>query len=265
MEAEKIRSEKVDVRGKSIHVLRSGHGEQAVLLLPGALGTAASDWMPQLKLLEPARFSLVGMTVSGFGESTPPARDFTNFYQQDAEDGVELMKILGFSKFAVMGWSDGGIVALLAAIHYPEVVTKVVAAAANYTIRPEDCDEFLALSDPSTLPDFLREAWERLYQADLLKHLWNGWIGAMVEYSKREGGLYNNRLGEITCPTLILHCSEDDLVPEENAIQLHEAISGSRMVVFPKGRHDMQKCTEENASQFNSVVSEFLLKTSHPL
>ena len=53
----------------------------------------------QLRLLDPAKFSLVGMTVAGFGDSTPPARDFTNFYQQDAEDGVELMKILGFSKF----------------------------------------------------------------------------------------------------------------------------------------------------------------------
>ena len=51
-----------------------------------------------MRLFDPAKFSLVGMTVAGFGESTPPARDFTNFYQQDAEDGVELMKILGFSK-----------------------------------------------------------------------------------------------------------------------------------------------------------------------
>ena len=30
-----------------------------------------------------------------------------------------------FSRFAAVGWSDGGIVALLAAIHHPEVVTKV--------------------------------------------------------------------------------------------------------------------------------------------
>jgi len=259
---EGLTGEKVDVKGKSIHVLRSGHGQQAVLLLPGALGSAATDWMQQLRLLDPAKFSLVGMTVAGFGDSTPPARDFTNFYQQDAEDGVELMKILGFSKFAVMGWSDGGIVALLAAIHHPQVVTKVVAAAANFTIRPEDADEFLALSDPSALPDFLREAWEGLYEPDLLKQLLKGWVAAMVEYSKREGGLYNNRLGEIGCPTLILHCSEDDLVPEENADQLHKAISGSSKMVFPKGRHDMQKCTEENASQFNSVVSEFLLKST---
>ena len=126
--------------------------------------------------------------------------------------------------------------------------------------------EFLALSDPSVLPDLwviqermscfqwtlremltntfakevqatiaiawfsyflsLREAWEGLYGKDLLKELWNGWIGAMVEYSKRsssqncqhgkilmiflwnihfsrEGGLYNNKLGEIVCPNLV--------------------------------------------------------------
>ena len=54
----------------------------------------------------------------------------------------------------MVGWSDGGIVALLAAISHPGVITKVnrkqrratiiyfinkvVAAAANYTIRPEE-------------------------------------------------------------------------------------------------------------------------------
>ena len=31
----------------------------------------------------------------------------------------------------------------------------------------------------------LREVWEGLYGEDLLKELWNGWIAAMVEYSKR--------------------------------------------------------------------------------
>ena len=64
---EGLTSEKVEVRGKTIHVLRSGHGQQvlieltdqpleskhklpsqAVLLLPGALGSAATDWMTQV-------------------------------------------------------------------------------------------------------------------------------------------------------------------------------------------------------------------------
>ena len=73
-----------------------GSGKGRILFISWQSFPIKSDF--QLTLLEPARFSLVGMTVSGFGESTPPARDFTNFYQQDAEDGVELMKILGFSK-----------------------------------------------------------------------------------------------------------------------------------------------------------------------
>ena len=148
----------------------------------------------------------------------------------------------------------------------------------------------------------LRQAWEGLYGKDLLKELWNGWIGAMVEYSKRsssqncqhgkilmiflwnihfsrEGGLYNNKLGEIVCPTLvyfnfcflkssnlkefqtrknytwslipctfetnadvnsewesrfqILHCDEDDLVPEEHANQLHKVTIGQLVNIDP--------------------------------
>ena len=36
--------------------------------------------------------------MAGYGESTPPGRTFTNFYREDAEDAVELMKTLGFDK-----------------------------------------------------------------------------------------------------------------------------------------------------------------------
>ena len=78
-----------------------------------------------MKLLEPARFSLVGMTVSGFGESTPPGRDFTNFYQQDAEDGVELMKILGFSK-------SGYYLALSGAIYVMMIYSSSVSPPATF-------------------------------------------------------------------------------------------------------------------------------------
>ena len=52
----------------------------------------------QLQSLDPSQFSLVGMTMAGYGESTPPGRTFTNFYREDAEDAVELMKTLGFDK-----------------------------------------------------------------------------------------------------------------------------------------------------------------------
>ena len=38
------------------------------------------------------------MTMAGYGESTPPGRVFTNFYREDAEDAVELMRTLGFDK-----------------------------------------------------------------------------------------------------------------------------------------------------------------------
>ena len=40
-------------------------------------------------------------------------------------------------RFAVVGWSDGGISGLLTAISYPAAVTHLVAAAANYQITPE--------------------------------------------------------------------------------------------------------------------------------
>ena len=66
------------------------------------LAMTASEHMngftPNLHFLTGQSLHGVLKQICWIWESTPPARDFTDFYQQDAEDGVQLMKILGFSK-----------------------------------------------------------------------------------------------------------------------------------------------------------------------
>merc|ERR1711971_1523817 len=74
-----LKSVKVSVDGRSIHVVRRGNGPKAVLLMPGALGTATTDMLPQIEGLCPRTFSLVGWDPPGYGESRPPARDFKDF------------------------------------------------------------------------------------------------------------------------------------------------------------------------------------------
>ena len=47
-----ISSQYVSVEDKKIHVVKKGNGPQPLLLLPGALGSALTDFKPQLEGLD---------------------------------------------------------------------------------------------------------------------------------------------------------------------------------------------------------------------
>lgn len=49
-----------------------------------------------------------------------------------------MLQTLGFKKYSLVGWSDGGIVSLIAAAKYPEEVQKLVVwGSASYVIAEE--------------------------------------------------------------------------------------------------------------------------------
>ena len=55
-----LTSQYVSVEDKKIHVVRKGNGPQPLLLLPGALGSALTDFKPQLEGLDGDKVGLTG-------------------------------------------------------------------------------------------------------------------------------------------------------------------------------------------------------------
>lgn len=76
-----------------------------------------------------AHFSLVVMDLRGYGQSSAPTGDAAHrVYSKRAmaADGVEVMRALGYARFAVMGHDRGGRVAYRLALDHPEAVTRLV-------------------------------------------------------------------------------------------------------------------------------------------
>ncbi|CAI9541060.1 unnamed protein product [Staurois parvus] len=134
-----VTSERVQVNGVNLHYQRTGGGDHAVLLLPGVLGSSLTDFGPQLKQLNKNAFTLIAWDPRGYGLSIPPHRDYPmDFFERDAKDAVDLMQALQFKKFSLLGWSDGGITALIAAGTYPSLINKLVIWGANAYVTEED-------------------------------------------------------------------------------------------------------------------------------
>ena len=63
--------------------------------MPGALGSAVSDFEIQLKTMNRELFTFIAWDPRGYGKSIPPERDWPlNFLERDGEDAVRLMEVM---------------------------------------------------------------------------------------------------------------------------------------------------------------------------
>jgi valacyclovir hydrolase len=243
----------IEVCGFRCHYEQRGQGAP-LLCLPGALGTGLTDFGPQIEELSDT-FQVIAPDPRGYGRSHTPERSFTaNFLQQDADDAAALMSALGCGAYFAAGWSDGATAAVLLAIAHPERVRKLVIWGGNSYVSAEDIELFERTRSICSWSPRMRASLEAIY-GDRLQDLWTGWCDAMARLLEAGGEICRRRLERVQCPTLILHGARDPLVPEFHPQVFREGIRGSRLHVFPEGRHNIHLYY---AAEFNRLVREFL-------
>lgn len=133
-----------------------------MILMPGVMGYAEYAFQPQLdglpKLLD--NYTIIAWDPPGYGKSRPPERTFSaGYYHRDAYIANALMRKLGFEKYSIIGWCDGGTTGLIMASHYPETVDKLVIFGATAYMSPDDAD-FFECMNLSNLVLFLVEMFQ---------------------------------------------------------------------------------------------------------
>lgn len=117
---------KITTRGAEINLRRGGNGSPVLLLH----GYPQSHVMwhriaPDLA----RRFTVVAADLRGYGDSSKPAPapDHSTYSKRAmAEDMVEMMAQLGWSRFSVVGHDRGARVAYRLALDHPDAVMKLV-------------------------------------------------------------------------------------------------------------------------------------------
>uniref|UniRef100_A0A3Q3B401 Biphenyl hydrolase like n=1 Tax=Kryptolebias marmoratus TaxID=37003 RepID=A0A3Q3B401_KRYMA len=239
------------VNGVDLFYEQTGGGKHAVLLLPGAL-SMKTDFGPQLKSLNKELFTVVGWDPRGYGRSRPPDRDFPlDFFERDAKDAVDLMKALGFDRFSLLGWSDGGITSLVAAARNPDRINKIVIWGANAFISEDDLK---IVRDVSTWSVRMRQPLEETYGAQVFAKLWESWVDGIAQFLHRPESICVELLPLISCPTLIIHGEKDPMVPGIHAHFIHKHVKGS-LHLMPEGKHNLHL---RYAEEFNKLAEDFL-------
>lgn len=105
-----------------------GGSKPPLLLIPGAF--MGADSMPAWVEALARDRTVIVFDQQGHGRTPDSPREMS--YEQFADDAAELLRALGVQRADVMGYSQGGGVALQLAIRHPSMVNKLVSMSATF-------------------------------------------------------------------------------------------------------------------------------------
>jgi pimeloyl-ACP methyl ester carboxylesterase len=115
------------VNGHSLYYLIRGSGPP-LLLLHGGGNNVLRSWTRQIADFSPTH-EVIAPEQTGNGHTADVEGPFS--YANMTEDTAALLQQLHLKAVDVIGWSDGGIIALMLAVRHPDLVRRVVATGAN--------------------------------------------------------------------------------------------------------------------------------------
>lgn len=201
--------------GARLHYLDTGGADKPIIvLLHGLLGTASQHFPQVIEWLRP-RFRVIGLSLRGYGQSEPKPRIFApNFYDVDALDVLAFLDALTIQHCHVLGYSDGGETALVAAGRAPERFLSVASIGATGFLSPSVRDRAQnGMGDGSwiTLQDRALHGIED--PAAFVK----GWKESFIGMIDSGGDLSLRNAHKITAPILMLLGDRDALNPKSAA------------------------------------------------
>ncbi len=256
----------IDVAEQRIAYAQAGIGPE-VVLLHGYVGDGEATWHPQLRDLQDD-LTLVAWDAPGAGRSSDPPELLSLSGYADAL--ADFLTRLGLTRPHLVGLSFGGILALEFCSRHPgraQTLSLVSAYAGWHGSLGEDLAEArlaqaLRLSElppaefvDSLLPSMFRTGTpEPVVQrfADSMRSFHPIGFRAMARAS---AGDLRAALPQVRVPTLVIAGADDVRAPLQVAVDIHEAIAGSRLVVIPDSGH---VCNLEQPDSFNEIVRGFL-------
>ncbi len=222
--------------GATLHYEDEGVGFP-VVLLHGRFGTAAADFGHNLLPYLAARYRVLGPSLRGYGESTPKPRAYPlDFYHRDARDVIAFMDALNIERAHVIGYSDGGETALVAAGLAPSRFASVaVWGAVGYfgpAMRP-----WVQRNYPA---DWMDDATKQLNQIEDPNPIVLEWVQALKHMIDKGGDVSLSLAPSITCPVLLMLGEDDRLNPAEYGQNFVDQTPDGRLLMFKTGHgiHD---------------------------
>ena len=252
----KNRNGYIGVNGSEIYYELSGNPEGApLLMLHGGLGSL-NELSPIYKYVA-TDYQLISIDFRGHGKSLLGDHSLNYMlYQQDVQ---HVLSYLGVGKYAIFGFSDGGIVGYRLAAQAPESVSCLVTLGSQWRLEAGDpsiellrgltaefwrsrfADDVAFYEAANPKPDFPK-------LVDMVKAVW---------LDTTESGYPHDLVEKIHCPTLIMRGDNDFLFSLDEAVALKSKIAGCSFANIPLTAHSSH---QESPELVGEMLKQFLLQ-----
>ncbi|MDQ6761997.1 MAG: alpha/beta hydrolase [Bacteroidota bacterium] len=228
-----------DIRGIKMYYEIYGEGKP-LLMLHGNGGSikSFSNTIPYFA----SKYKVIAVDSRAQGK-TIDSKDSLSF-EMMADDVAALLDALHIDSAYVLGWSDGGINALLLAMRHPAIVIKLASSGAN--LWP-DSTAFnpLAWLDSKAEYDSLNDLIPNTPKEKSDHKLF------MLDWQQPHITL--QALQSIQCPALII-AGDHDVISDEHTRLIAQSIPKSTLWIVPNSGHATLK---EHKDEFNKKVDSF--------
>jgi len=220
----------VSLLGHPSWVGEVGGGAETLVLLHGGL-LHTELLLNSFGVLLADDYRVVGADRIGHGRTADDGEPFT--YESMAAQTIALLEHLGGAPKVLIGWSDGGVAALHAALARPELVKAMVLIGSTYHVSGSDnhglapdsepyqwCKSEYAARSPDGEAHFDAVA-ERLFR------LW-----------RAEPQLTADDMARLTMPTLVM-AGDRDSVTLEHVIDTYRALPDADLAIVPNAGHGL--------------------------
>jgi pimeloyl-ACP methyl ester carboxylesterase len=229
-----------------------GDGDPLVLLHGGLSdGTA---WGLQVPAFAEA-YRVFNPDRRGHGKS--PDTDAPFDYDEMAAETIAFLEHVVGGPAHLVGWSDGGIVALLVSLARPDLVRRQVLIGANFHYEGL-LPEFDTGDDPDAESMAMIKA---IYDGVALdpSH-WPAFYAKSLVNFRASPTMDANELEAVRAPTLVL-AGDDDCIHHAHTVELFETIPAAQLAIVPGTSHMLLL---EKPALLNQLILEFLAETEPP-
>ncbi len=222
------------IHGHRIYYTVRGNGPTLVLLHGGG-DSGEHSFVRQLDVFSEHHHIVAPDQV---GQGRTPDVPGPLSYTAMMEDTATLLRLLKLKHVDIVGFSDGGILALMLAVRHPELVGRLVISGVNIApegLNPENLEELRALQipKPKTIDERLAQLWLT---------------------SPTEAELNLSLLAKITQPVLLIS-GDRDAITLEHTLQIFHALPRAELCVLPGTDH----ATFSGRSEWlNPIINAFL-------
>lgn len=217
------------VNGLNMYYEITGAGEP-LIYIPAAFAFAGITEFPELA----KSWRVVQVDLQGHGRTADIDRPFS--FEQHAKDVVVLMRHLGIERAHILGWSYGGLIAMLIAMQHPQLIDRIATygslfGAPQDAIRPEMIGPPGEDSPDGASHRFAREAYKRVApDPDRWPVVWKKVRGLVPD------GFTRDQLASVRNRVLVA-LGDNDFIRIEHALYAYSAIPNAELAVIPDATH----------------------------